>query len=135
MYTAAFIIKGILLSHTIPDISRHFPQPAPTRRLISYSQRPFSLIIEPRHLNVSTCSSLSFLLSDISTSTPASLVHTMTYVFFAFTLPFTLVRFFSNASSHSTTLLCNLMKSSPPYGPFRPCGRMQQCSSSCEINR
>ena len=38
---------SILLSHTIPDISCHFPYPVPTRCLTSSSHRPFPLIIEP----------------------------------------------------------------------------------------
>ena len=35
------VISTLLLSHTIPDISRHFPQTAPTRCLTSSSQPPF----------------------------------------------------------------------------------------------
>ena len=40
----------------------------------------------PRNLNVSTCASLSFFLSDISVSIPAFRVHAITSVIFAFTL-------------------------------------------------
>ena len=53
--TAALSIMGILLSHTITYIARYFPHPAPTRCVTPSSQPPFSLIIEPRYLNVSTC--------------------------------------------------------------------------------
>ena len=51
--TAALSIMGILLSHTIPDIARYFPIQLPC--VTPSLQPPFSLIIEPRYLNVSTC--------------------------------------------------------------------------------
>ena len=66
---AVLSIMDILLSHTTQNICRHFPHPFPTRCLTSSSQPPFSIIVERRYLNVSTCFSLSFFLSDISAST------------------------------------------------------------------
>ena len=101
-YNVALSIMGILLTHTIPDISRHFPHTGPTRFVTSSSQPPFSLISEPRYLNVSACFSIYFFLSDISAPLTC-LVHTMTSVLFASTLN----TFFSNDPCHSTHLLSN----------------------------
>ena len=104
LYTATMSIMSILLSRNIPGISCDYPIQLPLDVSLLLRRQPSHLsIIEPTYLNVSTCSSLYFFLSDISASIIPPCMHTMPSVFFAFTLR----PFLSNASCHSTTLLCN----------------------------
>ena len=88
--TAALSIMGILFPHTIPDISRHFPYPDRSRCIASSPQPPFSMIIDTRYLNVSTCFRLCFFLS-----------------YSIFSWAFTVCPFLSNYCCQSTTLQCN----------------------------
>ena len=99
------------VAHTILDISRYFPNPAPTRYSITCSEKLFSLITEPSYLNVSTWFSQYFFLSELYASHITCRVLDMTYVFFSL-----LWYFQYNVSWYFTCLLCNSLL----YLPISP---------------
>ena len=68
-----------ILSLTINVMSRRFPHTAHTRNLTSSCQPGFSVIVEPKYLNLCTCVSLSFFLTDLSAfNIPTAVVVTVT---------------------------------------------------------
>ena len=101
-YTADPGTMGIPLSQLFLTFRAIFPIRVPHDVSPSSSQPPFSVIIETRYLNVSTCFNLSFFLSYIHASPLTSRVHTLASVFFAFTLR----SFVSKAFCYSPTRLC-----------------------------